>query len=239
MHSERESVSLRSPTSPSEESDDRDNEKCSRTHGKSDSCDCQKSQPARRKKPRNLSRSLKLDILETCLAFYFAADCPDSTGITPGTCDITCGGCSSRQIGAEEGSNAPGAPASTSTNPVGYLNGTPSFTSVDLTSGGFAHSLVQSRSWSGVNNTSLNGNGWVSTQVQHIQSNDGLERQSDRFTCRIWQRSHPVRCLSRQRQWLMVKSILLKANSCLRPSDNTLDSHGYPGYQIGFRRFAS
>jgi len=102
------------------------------------------SQPARRKKPRSLSRSLKLEILESRLAFYFAADCPDSTGITPGPCDSTCGSCDSRQTAFEDGSNAPGAPASTSTNPVGYLNGTSSLTSVDLTSDGFAHSLIRS-----------------------------------------------------------------------------------------------
>lgn len=53
-------------------------------------------------------------------------------------------------------------------NPVTFINGAPLINSTDLRSNAFGHSFGQTRSWVGVQNASLNGNGWMIGDMPYL-----------------------------------------------------------------------
>jgi RHS repeat-associated protein len=80
--------------------------------------------------------------------------------IVPQSCN--CCGCLG-SIGENTFSGGPtqGDPGGTTEAPVVYFTGKPEYTSTDLSSNGIGGSFNWTRSWTGVNNGSSNGNSWV------------------------------------------------------------------------------
>jgi RHS repeat-associated protein len=64
--------------------------------------------------------------------------------------------------------NNGGTSALTSGQPIRYSDGMPSFESTDLSSDGFGFSWGQTRSWTGLNNGSPNGNGWTIAELPYL-----------------------------------------------------------------------
>ncbi|MGB7158985.1 MAG: hypothetical protein WBD40_13010 [Tepidisphaeraceae bacterium] len=63
--------------------------------------------------------------------------------------------------------NAGAGTASSTGEPVRHFDGHPLVTSADLSSEGFGFSWGHTRSWTGLNNASLNGNGWSIAELPY------------------------------------------------------------------------
>ncbi len=107
----------------------------------------------------------------TLFGFFAAGPVDEVPPPTPPPCDSV----------AQAPSNDPNAgksPAATTGAPVGAFDGMPDIQATDLSSDAFGIPWGQTRSWSGLNNGSLNGNGWAVDQLPYLVVGGGVNGAS-------------------------------------------------------------
>jgi RHS repeat-associated protein len=141
------------------------------------SCHRQRTQ---RRSPRSRGRTARragnpraflaqLEHLEPRLALA-ATNCPDTSSDLPTAPDpTTCPSpfAAGLQLQADPAASAALISRQT-TAPIDAYSGVAAISAVDVSAGGFGATLAHTRTWSGMNNTGRNGNGWATTSQPYL-----------------------------------------------------------------------
>ncbi len=126
-------------------------------------------------KRRHVSRSPRLENLEQRIVLGFVwngpyDEAPPPVAPPPADCGCGGGGGGGGSIGIEKTKNQTNTGSSATANPVRHFDGAPIIFTDDLGGGAspFGFSWGHTRSWSGLNNSSPNGNGWAVGELPYV-----------------------------------------------------------------------